>query len=110
MTLVWVLSTVFIINIVFGYWRSNTRKFAPQWFMAVHIPVPLSIGLRLLFLGWSWIILPFFVAVFFAGQYLGGWIRRLLTRLRPGRLSSFLVLDIVRVMRQGSISGKPASQ
>jgi hypothetical protein len=99
-TLILVLIAVFMINIVFGYWRSNTRKFAPQWFMAVHIPVPLSIGLRLWFLGWSWIILPLFVATFFIGQYIGGMIRRLLKRLYPQRLSSFLVLDIVRAIRQ----------
>jgi hypothetical protein len=99
MTLILVLTAVFAINVVFGYWRSNTKKFALQWFMAVHIPVPLSIGLRLEFLGWSWTILPFFVGAFLAGQYIGGMIRPLLTRLHPGRLGSFLFLDIVRTMR-----------
>jgi hypothetical protein len=100
MTLILVLVAVFAINIIFGYWRSNTKRFAVQWFMAVHIPVPLSIGLRLLLLGWSWIVLPVFVAVFFAGQYVGGMTRRLLTKSRPKRLSSFLVLDIIRVIWQ----------
>ncbi len=100
MTLTLVLIAVFVINIIFGYWRSNTKRFAAQWFMAVHIPVPLSIGLRLWFLGWSWIILPLFVATFFVGQYIGGMIRRRLTRLYPGRQGSFLILDIVRAIRQ----------
>jgi hypothetical protein len=98
--LIWVLLTVFALNIVFGYWRSNTRRFALQWFMAVHIPVPLSIGLRVWFLGWSWFIVRLFVAAFFAGQYIGGMTRRHLNKLHPGCLGSFLLLDVVKVIRQ----------
>lgn len=91
-----ILSSVAFINVFFGYWRSSVRKLSPQWLMAVHIPVPIAIGLRLAFLGWSWVLLPAFVAAFFLGQFGGGQIRRLLKKARI-RLSSFLVLDLFRV-------------
>ncbi len=35
---------VFSINIPFGYWRANVKKFSLQWILAVHIPVPFIIG------------------------------------------------------------------
>jgi len=91
-----VLISIFVVNIFFGYWRSNTRRFSVQWIMAVHIPVPLAIGLRLLLLGWSWVTLPVFVATFFAGQYMGGRIRQYLAKWRPMRLSSCLVMDMLQ--------------
>jgi len=30
---------VFLLNLPFGYWRQNVRKFSFQWFLAVHLPV-----------------------------------------------------------------------
>ncbi len=91
-----ILSSVAFINIFFGYWRSNVRKLSPQWLMAVHIPVPIAIGLRLAFLGWSWVLLPAFVAAFFLGQFGGSQIRKLFKKAKI-QLSSFLVLDLFRV-------------
>ena len=91
-----ILSTVAFINIFFGYWRSNVRRLSLQWLLAVHIPVPIAIGLRLTFLGWSWVLLPAFVAAFFLGQFGGGQIRRILKKARI-QLSSFLILDLLRV-------------
>jgi hypothetical protein len=70
----------------FGYWRVNTRRFSLQWVAAIHIPVPLAIGLRLLLLGWNWILLPVFVADFAAGQYIGGLVREQLSK--QGRINS----------------------
>lgn len=95
-----VLASIFLINIFFGYWRSNTKSLTLQWILAVHIPVPISIGLRLLFLSWNWIMVPIFVAVYFAGQYTGGMTRRSLAKRQPMRLSSCLVMDLVRAIRQ----------
>lgn len=100
MTLFLVLIADLLVNVFFGYWRSNTKRFTLQWIMAIHVPVPIAIELRLLFLGWSWIMVPVFVATFFAGQYIGGMTRRWLIKLHPKRLSSSLVMDIVRVIRQ----------
>jgi hypothetical protein len=109
MTLFLVLISILLVNVFFGYWRSNTKKLTLQWIMAIHVPVPIAIGLRLLFLSWSWIMVPVFVATFFSGQYIGGVTRRWLAKLQLIRLSSCLVLDIVGVMRQRRTNSKPAS-
>ncbi len=74
-----VAGSIFLINLPFGYWRAGVRKFSLPWFLAVHIPVPLAIGLRLLVhLGWRLTLLPIWMGAFFAGQFLGG-------KLRSGR-------------------------
>ena len=67
--------------------------------MAVHIPVPLAIGLRLVFLGWNWITVPVFVFDFFAGQYAGGMARRSLAKRQPMPLTSNLAADLVKIIR-----------
>lgn len=62
----------FIINIPFGYWRATQQKFSFKWFLYIHLPVPLVIGVRYLFgLGFEWITYPFLVGAFFTGQALG---------------------------------------
>ncbi|MCB0750038.1 MAG: hypothetical protein KDC52_01045, partial [Ignavibacteriae bacterium] len=38
---------VFIINLPFGYWRSTVPKFSLKWFLAIHLPVPIIILLRI---------------------------------------------------------------
>ncbi len=63
---------VFIINLPFGYWRGKVKKFSAQWFLAVHIPVPIVIALRFIGkLGFQWFTYPFLVGAFFLGQYVG---------------------------------------
>ena len=75
MTLLNVAITVFILNIPFGYWRANTKKFSLQWFLSVHIPVPIIIALRIFAeLGWHFITYPILIGAFFFGQLLGGMI------------------------------------
>jgi hypothetical protein len=72
-----VAALTLLVNLPFGYWRAGLRKLSPAWFVAVHAPVPLAVGLRYaLGLAWRWETLPLFVAAFFAGQYLGGQMRR----------------------------------
>ena len=75
--LTWVAAAaILLLNLPFGYWRAGVRKFSPAWFVAVHAPVPLAIGLRLLIgLGWQLRTLPLYVAVFFGGQLVGGRLR-----------------------------------
>jgi hypothetical protein len=76
---------ILLLNLPFGFWRAGVRKFSVPWFVAVHAPVPLAIGLRLASgLGFHAATLPIFVAAFFLGQFLGGRLRRTPREGRPG--------------------------
>jgi hypothetical protein len=68
---------VFILNIPFGYWRGGTRKFSRDWYLAIHIPVPVIVGMRIYFdLGWSWESYIYLITAFFLGQLTGKLIRK----------------------------------
>ncbi len=62
------------VNLPFGYWRAGTRKLSWQWFLAVHMPVPLVIVMRLLS-GVGWRLVPLLIVCAIAGQLLGGALR-----------------------------------
>jgi hypothetical protein len=75
---IWLAAVAIIaLNVPFGWWRAAQRKFSRTWFIAVHAPVPLAIGMR-----WAAgipfrvVLLPVFVAAFFGGQWLGARLRR----------------------------------
>ncbi|HEX7176619.1 MAG TPA: hypothetical protein VF240_15245 [Pyrinomonadaceae bacterium] len=83
MRLLFVAVLVFVINLPFGYWRSRVPARSRQWFLAIHLPVPAVIALRVLSgLGWQLASFPVLVGAFFLGQYVGGCLPRLFTR-RP---------------------------
>lgn len=63
-----------VLNLPFGYYRAGTRKFSWQWFLAVHLPVPLIVALRLIS-GISWEAIPLIFTSDVAGQIIGGMIR-----------------------------------
>ena len=90
---------VFILNIPFGYWRANVKRFSTQWFLAIHIPVPFIVALRLFSgIGFSWYTYVFLVGGFFLGQQLGSllikWVHQ-----HCYQESSCLVMDLVRCYR-----------
>jgi len=71
-----VAAIILLLNVPFGIWRAGVRRFSVPWFVAVHAPVPLAIGLRIgSGLGWRIAALPVFVAAYCAGQFLGGRLR-----------------------------------
>ena len=75
---------VFLLNLPFGYWRASSKKFSRQWFLAVHLPVPLVIALRIYSgLGWKPISFPVLVGAFFLGQFVGGKVRLLISGKGP---------------------------
>ena len=92
-----VAALVFILNLPFGYWRANEPKFSTRWFLAVHLPVPFVIALRVLSgLGWQFITFPLLIGAFFAGQVIGGKLH-VMRKSRPGsQISACLVMDLVR--------------
>jgi len=77
-TAVWaVAGFILVLNLPFGFWRAGVRRFSPSWFLAVHVPVPLALGARFAVgVGWRVGLLPLFVGAYFAGQLLGGKVRR----------------------------------
>ena len=67
---------VVIINLPFGFWRAGERRFTWPWIVAVHAPVPLVVGVRVVSgLGWQPATFPVFIAAFIIGQFVGGKIR-----------------------------------
>lgn len=74
----WIVAlVVFLLNVPFGYWRAKVRKFSVQWVLAIHVPVPFIIGLRIFSgLGWHFITFPVLIGAFFLGQFFGGRIHR----------------------------------
>jgi len=87
---------VFLLNIPFGYWRANVRKFSWQWVLAVHIPVPFIIALRLLVsIGFAWHTYVFLVGAFFLGQRFGAYLLKWMKQ-HCKQTTSCLVMDVVR--------------
>ena len=85
---------VFIFNIPFGYWRANVKKFSLQWILAIHIPVPFIIALRIFSnLGFAWHTYVFLVAAFFIGQQIGYQLHKQM-KVKSGKAGSFLFYDI----------------
>lgn len=67
---------VLVVNLPFGFWRAGVKRFTLRWFLAIHAPVPVVVGLRaLLGLGWQLSTVPVLAGAFFAGQFLGGRLR-----------------------------------
>ena len=68
-----VAMAVFTLNVPFGYWRAGARKFSLPWILAIHLPVPIVVTLRLISgIGWHLASFPALIAAFFSGQFLGG--------------------------------------
>lgn len=68
---------VFLINLPFGYWRAQAERFSRQWMLAIHLPVPAVIALRIFSgLGWQLISFPVLIGAFFLGQWSGGKLNR----------------------------------
>jgi hypothetical protein len=69
--------SVLALNLPFGFWRAGEKRFTRPWILAVHVPVPFVVALRLLSgLGWQLVTFPILVGAFFTGQLVGGRIRK----------------------------------
>src|SRR5450756_689284 len=62
-----------VINLPFGAYRATVRRFSWQWFLAIHLPIPFVILMRLSF-GLGWWFVPFMLARAVTGQLLGSWL------------------------------------
>lgn len=90
---------VFLLNIPFGYWRANVKRFSLQWYLAIHIPVPFIVAMRIIGeIGFNWYTYVFLVAGFFLGQKFGSMLmKRIHTRCQVE--SSCLFMDLIRCSR-----------
>ena len=96
MDIVSVAIGIVVLNLPFGYWRANEKKFSRGWFLSVHAPVPFVIALRILSgLGWQFITFPILIGAFFGGQWMGGKLHLILKDRFGVQVSSCLVLDLV---------------
>lgn len=60
-----------LVNVPMGYWRAMVKKFSLQWFLAIHLAVPVIFLLRIKAgLGYGYI--PELVLFALAGQVIGG--------------------------------------
>lgn len=90
---------VFLLNIPFGYWRANVKHFSTQWFLAIHIPVPFIVAMRILSgVGFAWETYLFMVAGYFLGQQIGSMLMKSIHRLCQQE-SSCLFMDLIRCIR-----------
>ncbi len=95
-----VAALVLVLNLPFGYWRANSAKFSRPWFLAVHIPVPFVIALRILSgLGFQLATFPIMIGAFFLGQYAGGMIHRMAEKTMK-TVSACMVMDVVTAIRK----------
>jgi hypothetical protein len=100
MNLLVVSTIVFILNLPFGYWRINVKKFSLQWFMAIHLPIPFIILFRFFTeTGFELISFPFTIMALTLGQLVGAGIFRLRRNNGAQPLSSCLVMDVVRIKK-----------
>ena len=105
MRLLLIALIVFLFNIPFGYWRTNVKKFSLQWVLAIHIPVPFVILLRIYGdIGFELYTYPIIVGVFFLGQYGGKRIFQYLKNKNKEALSSCLIMDYYRIICSGTNS------
>jgi len=95
-----ILLTVFVLllNIPFGYWRANVRKFSLQFLLAIHIPVILIIMFRLLSAsGFELTTFFFTIPAFFLGQLAGSRIYSFRKINGSEPLTSCLVMDVIKI-------------
>lgn len=74
MTLIALISLALLVNLPLGYLRSRSRRFSGQWFLWVHLSLPLIVTCRLL-LGFGFAIVPLLLLAAITGQLLGGKIK-----------------------------------
>ncbi len=100
MKLWYIAVAVYLLNIPFGYWRENVRKFSTQWILAVHLPVPFVIALRIFGrLGWHLSTFPVLIGAYFTGQFFGGYLQKRFTTLPDRHTTSCLVIDLAAISK-----------
>jgi len=95
MELLIVASIVYLLNIPFGYWRENVRKFSLQWVLSIHLPIPIIIILRLCStIGFKFYTYPILIGAFGMGQLTGARIYKWRVNKENLVVSGCLFMDL----------------
>jgi hypothetical protein len=101
MKLILVASAVYLLNIPFGYWRENTKKFSLQWALSIHLPIPIIIILRIYGgIGFKFITYPVLVGAFIIGQLTGSKLYKWRAGKEYFALSGCLFMDLYHGRKQ----------
>lgn len=65
----------FVVNLPFGFMRVKTKKFSIQWFLYIHLPIPLIFVLRT-YAGFGYSVVPIIIVGAVLGQFIGGRLRK----------------------------------
>jgi hypothetical protein len=99
MKLIIVSILTFLINLPFGYWRANVKKYSVQWILAIHIAVLIIVIERIFSgIGFALITYPIIIGAFFFGQYFGGKIHRYFFHHCLNKPTSCLVVDACKCL------------
>ncbi|MDH5720254.1 MAG: hypothetical protein OEZ13_06480 [Spirochaetia bacterium] len=63
------------LNMPFGYFRKNSRKYSLKWFIYIHLPIPFIATARILS-GFNYKIIPLLLAASVLGQIMGAKINK----------------------------------
>jgi len=69
--LVFLLLITFFLTLPFGRWRVRCRKYSVGWFLAIHLPIPFIILMRV-GAHFSYAYIPLFLVSTVLGQFAGG--------------------------------------
>jgi hypothetical protein len=95
MKLFLIASAVFLLNIPFGYWRENARKFSLQWALSIHLPIPIIIIIRIYSgIGFKFITYPVLVGAFILGQLTGSRLYKWRAEKENLTISGCLLMDL----------------
>lgn len=95
MKLILIASAVYLLNIPFGYWRENVRKFSLQWALSIHLPIPLIIIVRIYSgIGFMFITYPMLVGAFVMGQLTGSRLYKWRAKKENLAISGCLFMDL----------------
>ena len=73
--LISLLAVTFVLTLPFGSWRTRCTKFTFQWWLAIHLIIPVIIVMRI-WAGFSYAYVPLFILATVLGQIVGGRFRK----------------------------------
>ncbi len=62
------------VNVPLGYLRRRARRYSWQWFVWIHLSIPLIATCRILS-GFGWAVVPWLILAAVTGQVVGGMVR-----------------------------------